>query len=212
MNDKLIDSHDQTPIKRALLFIEQGWSPVPIPSKEKGPKLKGWQNLRITAETAKQYFSEQDQNVGVILGEASGGLIDIDLDCCEALRLVYLLPPTGLGFGRASTPLSHVLYYCPDICKTTKYLDPIAAKDEAMLLEIRASGQTVFPGSIHPSGEKIYWKFGEDWRPAVVSGDVLVAAVNRLAACALLGRYWPKGSRHDAALALAGSLVTNGHK
>jgi hypothetical protein len=43
-----------------------------------------------------------------------------------------------------------------------------------------------------------------------VSIDDLLAAVRRLAAAALLGRYWTEGGRHEAALALSGGLLQAG--
>ena len=29
-------------------YIQRGWCPLPVPFKEKGPRLKGWQDLRLT--------------------------------------------------------------------------------------------------------------------------------------------------------------------
>jgi putative DNA primase/helicase len=82
-----------------------------------------------------------------------------------------------------------------------------------MLLEVRVGGfkgaQTVFPGSVHESGEEIRW--GEFGEPTQVSGDDLLTRSRRLAAGALLARYWPgEGARHDAALTLGGFLARAG--
>jgi len=79
----------------ALLYAAEGWSVIPVPYKEKGPKLKGWQNLRLTEETVADHFNRGPQNIGVLMGEPSGGLVDTDIDCPEAVRLApYFLPPT----------------------------------------------------------------------------------------------------------------------
>src|SRR5450759_2379971 len=95
----------------ALDYIKRGWAPVPIAHREKGPKLKEWQLLRMTAETASQYFNDAAMNVGVILGDASQGLTDIDLDCDEATKLgQHVLPKTAAIFGRPSRRSSHWLY------------------------------------------------------------------------------------------------------
>lgn len=48
----------------ALAYIGRGWSPIPVGYREKGPKLKDWQKLRITAETAGRYFNGGEQNIG----------------------------------------------------------------------------------------------------------------------------------------------------
>ncbi len=49
-----------------------------------------------------------------------------------------------------------------------------------MICELRSTGtQTVFPGSIHPSGERIEWH--NDGEPAVVAPGLLTAAIEALA-------------------------------
>src|SRR5262249_20789517 len=64
-----------------------------------------------TLSTASEFFLNEPQNVGVLLGEPSGGLIDIDLDCREAVELAAsLLPHTGAVFGRSSKRRSHHVY------------------------------------------------------------------------------------------------------
>ncbi len=79
-----------------------------------------------------------------------------------------------------------------------------------MLVELRSDGcQTLVPPSVHPSGEPIAW--AEDGEPATVAAEALQTDAARLASAALLARYWPgPGSRHDAALALAGGLLRAG--
>ena len=102
-----------TALDVALRLIKLGRAPIPIPFQQKGPVLADWQHLRITAETAPDYFNGQPQNVGVLLGEPSNWLVDIDLDCPEALAAPpHLLPATGT-LGRKSTPASHSLLEAP---------------------------------------------------------------------------------------------------
>src|SRR5262245_45214226 len=65
------------------------------------------------------------------------------------------------------------------------------------------------PASTHPSGERIQFERNGD--PAEIAGESLERAVSLLAAAALLARVWPdRGSRHHAALALAGGLLRAG--
>ena len=81
-----------------------------------------------------------------------------------------------------------------------------------MLVELRIGGggkgcQTVFPGSTHPTGELIEWEPRGDGAPAIVDGGDLLRRVERLAACALLAKYWPgHGARHNVRLPVAGVL------
>src|SRR5262249_52179094 len=82
--------------------------------------------------------------------------------------------------------------------------------DGTSLLELRSTGgQTLTPPSIHPSGEVLAWE--AEGNPAIVEGSLLRTAVARTAAAAILSRHWPTaGTRHDAALALAGMLLSAG--
>ena len=193
----------------ARRYIEEGSAVVPIPFKAKGPNIKGWQKLRITLDEVPKYFNGCEQNIGKILGEASNGLTDIDLDCGEARALArYFLPPTASVFGRTSAPRSHWEYVVNPAIPSQQWADT-TKKGKLMLVELRGTGvQTVFPPSVHPSGEPI--EFDEDGKPAVVEAAVLRRAVSRLAAASLLVRYWPDGSRHDCVLALAGGLLRGG--
>jgi hypothetical protein len=58
-------------------------------------------------------FSEED-NTGIVLGEASGGLVDVDLDQPEAVIAARNVLPPGVVFGRRSSPGSHHLYAVMD--------------------------------------------------------------------------------------------------
>jgi hypothetical protein len=190
-----------TPLQIALDLVQQGFSVVPVAYRSKRAYLDDWSNLRITTEDLPNYFGSKPINIGVLLGEASGDLVDVDLDCEEAMTLApHFLPSTEAVFGHTSKRRSHYLYFSS--MPTKKFTDPSSG---TTLLEIRSSGQTVFPGSVHTSGEPIEWD--EHGQPRQIQTDVLLSNVKRLAAATLLARYWPKGSRHYVSLALAGALL-----
>jgi hypothetical protein len=118
----------------------------------------------------------------VLLGPASGELVDIDLDCPEALALAdKYTPPTGAIFGRASKPRSHRIYIAPGAVKEA-FADPL---DGSTLLELRAAGrdgaahQTLMPPSV-TNGECREWA-GEVIAPAVISAGILRGACAWLA-------------------------------
>jgi hypothetical protein len=195
----------------ATTWCKRGYYPLPIPYREKGPKLEHWQNLRVTAEDVPGYFNGQPANIGVLLGEPYGNC-DIDLDCEQALTTwPHFAPETALIFGRKSRPRSHWFYRIDPPCHSVRYSDPV---DRATLLEFRCLKtdgsvglQTMVPPSVHPEGERI--EFFEDGEPANVDAEELGRAARRAAAVALLARHWPgaRSGRHDAFLALAGALA-----
>jgi len=199
-----------TPLDVARSYINRGWAPIPVPFREKGPTDKGWQKRTITLENVHRYFNTGPQNVGVQMGPKSGGLADVDLDSREAVALApYFLPPTPAVFGRASKPLSHHLYKLDGVPSEAviQFYDP----DGEIIVELRIGGggkaaQTVFPGSVHKSGEPVMWdKEGE---PLRLPFTVCYAAVQKVAAASLLTRAWPgRGRRHYGALALGGFLA-----
>jgi hypothetical protein len=179
-----------TPLDQAQTYVARGWRVVPIPRGEKGPKLTGWGKLRLTFKDLPRYFND-NSNIGIILGPPSQELIDIDLDCPEAIVLAdRYLPQTGAEFGRASKPRSHRLYIaCGAIHEP--FADPI---DGSTLLELRAAGsdggchQTVFPPSVHPSGESIEWT-SEIIAPSVADAAKLRRRCAWLAIGCLVRKY-----------------------
>jgi putative DNA primase/helicase len=201
-----------TSLDAAIEWIRKGFSPVPVPHRSKRPVLNRWQELEITIEAAPQYFNGASQNVGLLLGDKFGST-DVDCDCLEASRAAReLLPETGLIFGRHSKPFSHFFYRSDPPVRTTRFIDPL---DHSTLVELRGLScdgsvglQTVVPPSIHETGEPVRFEPGFEGTPANVDADVLISAVQKMAAAALIARHWPtKGSRHHAFLALAGVLA-----
>ena len=199
----------------ARQYLSRGWKPVPIARGDKGPKgpgATGWGKKKVTLANVAKHFNGADQNVGVQFGEVSGGLRDVDLDCPEAVKLAArLLPPTDAIFGRASKPASHYLYVTPtaDAKASKQFRDA----DNKVMVELRMGGggkaaQTIFPGSIHPSGEALSW--AKEGDPAHVPFEQLMAAVTHVAVGALLVRHWPTDDGHEAALRVAGFLARSG--
>jgi hypothetical protein len=190
-----------------LSYVRRGWRVIPLPARKKAPTFKGWQELRLEEGTVLGYFTDPDANIGVLLGEPSGGLVDVDLDAPESLALApRFLPPTDGVFGRPGKRQSHWLYRTPSAIETTQFRDV----DGTMLMEIRSSGaQTMFPGSVHPNGETVTWESTGD--PTEINPESLLTSAGRLASIAMVARHWPsQGSRHPASLALAGFLLRRG--
>lgn len=197
-----------TSLDGARSLTSAGFSCIPVPWGQKKPVLDGWQQLRIAQDDLPKYFGSRT-NIGVLCGEPSGWRVDVDCDVPEARELAPdWLPSTPLVHGRPGNPLSHWWYRAP-MARTRKFQFPFDSKQETMIVELRANGQTVVPVSRHPSGEHYRWeKQGE---PALVSYDDLARRVAIVAAGALLARSWPgEGSRDQAAMALCGGLLRAG--
>ena len=67
-------------------YVMRGFRVVPVPAGEKGSRHRAWENLNLRLADLPNYFGANN-NIGVILGPASGELVDADLDCIEALEL-----------------------------------------------------------------------------------------------------------------------------
>jgi hypothetical protein len=170
-------------------YVGRGWRIVPIPHGQKKPAMSGWQDLEATAETVPRLFGN-GENVAVLLGPRSGHLVDIDIDCPEALALADLyLPRTGAEFGRKSKPRSHRLFIAPGAVFEA-FADPISGE---MLLELRADGReggahlSLLPPSI-VNGERREWS-NDVIAPATVDALALRLVIARLAIGCLVMRY-----------------------
>lgn len=200
----------------AALYIARGLRPIPIPFREKAPKIENWPSLRIATADVPTYFNGAPANIGLILGDEYG-TADVDLDCGEAIAMAAeFLPDTAMVFGRKARPASHYFYRCDPPVRSKRFLDPV---NKGCLVELRcqkADGsvglQTVVPPSTHESGEPIRFEHGRDGHPGNVDAAVLQAAVAKIAAASLLARHWPgpKTGRNAAFLALAGALARGG--
>src|SRR5215204_1976487 len=95
----------------ATKYISNGFAVVPLEDGKK-PNRPGWTQLHITEEQVPE-FATEEQNLGLILGEPSGGLVDVDLDVPEAVDIAgRFLPPTRTS-GCKSAQDSHWWFMAP---------------------------------------------------------------------------------------------------
>ena len=108
-------------LKMAMDYLTLGWAVIDLPHKSKRPRRAQWQTLRHDAKDLERIFKGKPKNLGVLLGEPSNGLIDIDLDHPTAVELApKYLPETPAKFGRDGKPCSHWLYRVSTPPKTRK--------------------------------------------------------------------------------------------
>ncbi len=167
-----------TSLETASLYTSRDYKVVPVPYRSKNPGYKGWEQTRLSEADLPHYFNGCPQNIGLLTGEPSGWVVDVDLDHPRCLELAdEYLPPTPSQFGRASKRRSHRLYRVTSPVKTLQ----LKTKDRKTLVELRGTGlQTVMPGSTHECGEPIDWD--SDGDPAVVDPEELSERVRQLAA------------------------------
>jgi AAA domain-containing protein/bifunctional DNA primase/polymerase-like protein len=215
--DELREAERGDMLHAAREYLRRGWRVVPLRPGEKAPAAAHWPDLRLDEGDLPQWYGPSvvaGYGVGLLLGEASGGLVDVDCDTREAaLAAAELLPPTGRVSSRYSNPSSHYWYVIAgELPRTAKFAFGEGQAEDAptMLIELRSTGcQTLAPPSKHPSGERVLWERARE--PGRVDGHTLRRACARVAAAALLARHWPAhGTRDEAALALAGFLLRGG--
>lgn len=129
-------------------MLDMRMRPVRLRERSKAALEDGWPTRIHTHESVDAEF-ECRENVGVLLGEHGGWVVDIDLDSEKALEVAQRILPRTLTFGRESKPCSHYLFRCVN-CPTVK------RKVADGLVELRSTGhQTMYVGSIHPKGERV---------------------------------------------------------
>lgn len=146
----------------ALNLLDHGVQPVPCRPRSKAPKHDEWPTIRYTVDSAKHEFRDGD-NVGAVLGEPSGWLVDVDIDNAGALDMAHKLLRGTACFGRMSKPRSHYLFKCVG-AKTRTWVTP----DGKHAVQLRGHTnqdkpglQTIMPGSVHQeTGEAIRWEDG----------------------------------------------------
>lgn len=191
-------------------YVEQRWRVVPLhtpvgegcscgrsscgSSSGKHPRIDEWPTKASTdLQVIRDWWRTwPNANVGVVLGATSRNLVDIDLDSPEALRWTPRVLPATLTFGRKSKPQSHWIYCVTDVAPATEQLRDLGAG--GMLLELRSDDggketQTMFPPSIHPSGEEVEWTPDPDVELARVTQAELRDRVHDVAVLCLVERH-----------------------
>src|SRR5437762_9512237 len=111
----------RTIFDRVRIYLGKGWQPIPVQPGSKKPRDKNWPDLHLSRNEISSYFQEGD-NVGIVLGEPSGGLVDVDLDVPEAIELApEFLPQTNRKHGRAGARNSHCWYVAKPAPETVKF-------------------------------------------------------------------------------------------
>ena len=160
-----------------------------FPTAPSTPLLRAGRNCESRPRPSANTSTARVRTSAWCLGEPSGLLVDIDLDHPTAVALAHTyLPPTQSVFGRPGKPRSHWLYrittpaeYDSWDSKRLKELTGVPVNPSSSFVSGRL--QTVFPPSIHESGEPITWD--TDGEPALIDPDELHECAALLAAAVL---------------------------
>ncbi len=178
-----------------------------VPTKGKDAFVREWESRGTPPKDDTKYWANgHAHNLGLVLGAASGGLVDIDRDCDLPERVEGMFLPPTLMSGRVKRPHTHSWYFCPGI-KSRALYDAGGKK----FLEVRSDGhQTVVWPSVHPEGDKYLWH-GKLKEIVTADRETLAQGVNEYATALLLAVHMPPvGSRHDYALSAAGFMLRDG--
>ncbi len=201
----------RTPLELAQAYKELGLQTVSCKDKtpynfRQGTRLTAWQTEFVEL-TEANFPNNSRTQVGVITGEISGNIIDLDADDQDVANALLQLCPTTPTFGRLSKPNSH--YWVRIIGDTGKYV-----KHVDKLAEYRQDGhQTIAPGSIHAkTGELIVWVPGRS-PDEVPYAELTAAAAQYILMKAVVFALVKKcygNDRHLLLLPLAGGLKKAG--
>lgn len=187
----------------AARLISEGCDVVPLRPREKKARDAGYQDHKFAATD----FGPDD-NIGVKLGAKSGGRVDVDCDTREAAQAAKAFIPTGDVFGRLSKPNSHrivTLQAGDEPIRNQVFANAFTGEPT---FELRSDGvHTMFPPSIHPSGERVEWATRNG--PTACTNEDLMVRAGMVAVVASMAQNWTdfRGRHHDFALAFAGTML-----
>ena len=154
-------------------YIKSGFALVPIPSKQKGPIVVGWNTLEKVITSSENLDRLQGLNVGIAHAYCHPSptcAIDIDsyLDAKEWLALnglnlkEIINAPSVVGIWSGKKYSIKLLYTLPTGMQPIP-IQVIKNSEGKTILEFRCATnngltvQDVLPPSIHPSGTKYQW-------------------------------------------------------
>jgi P4 family phage/plasmid primase-like protien len=123
---------------------------LPIPSGQKRPTISSWPSITIERMSDPAYLAQFTGNIGVVLGEASGSLCSIDVDCDEDLEAFRALNPQFQETLQTRGVRGGNIWFrvVADYPKLTK----IVSVDGEAWGEFRSTGGQTIVHGVHPSG------------------------------------------------------------
>lgn len=218
-SSRKLSTHETAVRSHYVVYTQAGFKPVLLHPGKKRPVGTDWIDRPMPAEEDFVGYS----NIGIVLGDKSNNLADVDIDHPDlAEHAAWFLPTTHARFGRyygkKTQTLAHYLYYSQGE-KTIALKGP----SNSVCIEIRFSGgQTVFPPSFVYDQELqgldlVCWEGGSRAHIPDLSTipnvpfEELKMSVNLLAVTVLSAGYFTSGSYHNDMLAWCGMLAKAGY-
>lgn len=179
-------------------YLARGWRIVPLKDKtpsdpKTGKPIKKWQKSDFKDASA---FNGHTTGVGVI----SEKIGDVDFDSAAAKYIGPRVMTKTAEFGRGGS-ITHLVYDCVEL-----YFEDIRLPGDDNHIELRADAghQTMFPGSMHPCGDKVEWM--NDLAPTVIALSDLQREVNLVAVLCIFAHFYEPGQRDNLLVILANVL------
>jgi len=203
VNSQSAPDQDERVFAAVSQYIQLGLKVLPFKRGTGVCYLDGDEASDFTCADDPVEIAEKFSGYDVGIDVAASGLVDLDIDCVEAVPFIeeFLLPTRTIR--RASKQCSHQLFH-HKVPITGKHFKDLDGKE---VLAVLPNVRLALPPSYHSkSGERLAWVKADSCF-AFVSAT-LPAIAGRICAFALVTRLWPTpGARHDAGLSLAGALV-----
>ena len=170
-------------VNNAILKLQTEWRYCRVKAGEKAPYPAGWQNTPLTLEQV------DSDNIGLMLGPASGGICAIDFDGPSAWtwaeeQAIDISSLTSVAWTSGKDSRCQIAYWVPEpfwkFLKTKKIpTKPASAPGagDSEGFEFRwTGGQSVLPPSIHPGTQQpYYWLVDATNKVERIPDDILAA-------------------------------------
>jgi predicted P-loop ATPase len=211
------------PIKDAASeYLERGWNLMRLPPRSKNPYKGKGQSFAKNIIDWENIDTLTDHNLAVLFTTA-GELKDLDCDYQSAADLAEAVRLSdGAAFGRKSVGIGHYLFNASG-CEAKRFELPRGkyprdlpvhnGEPSRLVVELRGNDNTytMFPPSVHPSGETVAWKGSQRVPTATTAAELRVLA-GRHAFASVVLYFYPEDApaRYDVRMALTGALVKAG--
>jgi hypothetical protein len=152
-------------VRLAERLSDLGYWPVPIPAGCKGPTIAGWQNLRLTADDAKSYFSESGMLVGILHNNVLALDIDVyDEDLATAIVAEGLRRFPGALERIGQAPKSALFLRMDEPGFKVGNTGKFEKDGKSAQVEVRSVTRQIVAYGLHPDTQMPYrWPRGELW-------------------------------------------------